>query len=65
MLILNTYRYPNGTEALTSQGAWLHHTVLGNTAMGVIWLVKKSPFDGQNKAEQSLGPRAMKDRLLG
>ncbi|KAF2665190.1 hypothetical protein BT63DRAFT_464449 [Microthyrium microscopicum] len=32
-----TLKYTNGSEALTSEGAWLHHTVLGNTPLGVIW----------------------------
>jgi hypothetical protein len=35
-----TIKYPNGTEALTSEGAWLHHTVLSyprDTRLGPIW----------------------------
>lgn len=30
-------RYPDGKEALTREGAWLHHTVLTSSGNGVIW----------------------------
>jgi hypothetical protein len=30
-------RYPNGKEALTSEGAWLHHTLLASLTKGAIW----------------------------
>jgi len=32
-----TIKYPNGKEALTSEGAWLHHTVLASMTKGAIW----------------------------
>jgi hypothetical protein len=32
-----TIKYPNGKEALTSEGAWLHHTVLASLTKGAIW----------------------------
>lgn len=31
-----TLKYPDGKEALTSEGAWLHHTALAGTG-GAIW----------------------------
>jgi hypothetical protein len=32
-----TIKYPDGREALTSEGAWLHHTVLASLSNGMIW----------------------------
>jgi hypothetical protein len=32
-----TLKYPNGKEALTSEGAWLHHTALAGGPGGSIW----------------------------
>jgi hypothetical protein len=34
---LTSSRYPDGKEALTSEGAWLHHTVLASMTKGAIW----------------------------